>query len=79
MDNQITGSQIGEGIQLLPVGSTALFCRLAAGFGFGNELAFRQHSNFAQGIFHAKGQRAFAEQDLSGLRQCGQGDAQEGG
>ena len=62
MNHQVSGSQVCEGVQLLPVGGGFLGGRcLSPGGGFGNELALRQYCQLGQRIFHAVGQGAVGE------------------
>ena len=77
MDHQITGGQIGEGIQFLTV--SGCFFNFSLGFCPGDELALCQHSQLAGGIFHAVGQASFRQQDLALAGQFIQGNAQKAG
>ena len=80
MNYQVSGSQVCEGVQLLPVGGGFLGGRcLPPGSGFGNELALRQYRQLGQRIFHAVGQGAVGEQDLFRLWQGAQRDGEKGG
>ena len=58
VDHQVTGSQVREGVQLLPVGGGGFFGGPALGLGFGNELPLGQYGKLAQRVFHAVGQCA---------------------
>ena len=79
MHHQIAGGQVGEGVELLPVGGAGLLGSLPFRFAAGNELTLCQHRQTAHGVFHAIGQGALGEQNLPRLGQGGQGNADEGG
>ena len=63
MNHQIAGGQIGEGVQLLPVGGS-FFRRPPFRFALGQELTLRQNSQLGIGIFHAEGKGAVGEENL---------------
>ena len=66
VDHQIAGSQVGEGIQFLPVGG-GLFGGFLFGFHLGHQLAFRQYRQLGIGVLHTVGQSTFCQQDLTGF------------
>ena len=80
VDHQIAGGQVGKGVQLLAVGRAGfLGGGLALRLTPGDQLTFCENCQPVQGILHAVGQRALAEQNLSRLRQSGQRNADKGG
>ena len=59
VDNQITGGEVSEGIQLLAVGCAFLY--FAFDLPMGQKLTFCQHRQFCCGIFHTVGERTLCQ------------------
>ena len=59
VNHQISGGQVGEGIQLLPVGGTGLLGSFSFGFCSCNQLTFRKNCQTGQGVLHTVRQGTF--------------------